>query len=445
MAWEEFRKKIKMKRTGNKPGNVASGGGVGNSILQSGEIIVQRLSAEVSGKAQKYTRIGAREFVEFKYPEVTLENIKSSCENHFKSQLGSDYYCDILAGDQGPSCSSLSHIPNLKVIHVRFVRVSKRKASSHNDVQTYEPLIHPPMKLKRGRASSNVSTCSTPQSFPTSRKALVLASVPGPSCYPKSLSVADMLKLGKNFSKAGGTVVHLFRFDLQQMLWSSVPTDIELYIEDSPIGVGGFREAFKATCSSPAFRNTWVLKKYHEGTLKIIADLGITIEQHTKRIVQMHTLARNFCYQLKAKICNEGVSEEYGEFLHYGEVYFGKLDDGECVTIEEFIPGNFVKYMNNTGIMCTTHSDDKDIGQKAENLAHFSYENSQQKLMVTDIQGSGYSLYDPEVASANLTDADQEVLFCAGNLSNYAIETFKANHVCRKFCKLTRLEEICSV
>ena len=53
MAWEEFRKKIKMKRTGNKPGNVASGSGVGNSILQSGEIIVQRLSAEVSGKAQK--------------------------------------------------------------------------------------------------------------------------------------------------------------------------------------------------------------------------------------------------------------------------------------------------------------------------------------------------------------------------------------------------------
>ena len=92
MAWEEFRKTIKMKRTGNKPGNGASGGGVGNSILQSGEILVQRLSAEVSGKAQKYTRIGAREFVEFKYPEVTLENIKSSCENHFKSQLGSDYY-----------------------------------------------------------------------------------------------------------------------------------------------------------------------------------------------------------------------------------------------------------------------------------------------------------------------------------------------------------------
>ena len=60
MAWEEFRKKINMKRACNKPGNGASGGGVGNSILQSGEIIAQRMSAEVSGKAQKYIRIGAR-------------------------------------------------------------------------------------------------------------------------------------------------------------------------------------------------------------------------------------------------------------------------------------------------------------------------------------------------------------------------------------------------
>ena len=114
--------------------------------------------------------------------------------------------------------------------------------------------------------------------------------------------------------------------------------------------------------------------------MKIIADLGITIEQHTKRLVQMHTVARNFCYQLKAKICIEGVSEEYGECLYYGEVYFGKRDDGGCVTIEEFIPGTFVKYMNNTGIMCTTHSEHKDIGQTAENLAHFSYEKSQMQI-----------------------------------------------------------------
>ena len=45
------------------------------------------------------------------------------------------------------------------------------------------------------------------------------------------------------------------------------------------------------------------------------------------------------------------------------------------ITIEEFIPGNFVNYLNNTGIMCTTQYD---------------VEYSQQKLTVTDIQGSGY-------------------------------------------------------
>ena len=29
--------------------------------------------------------------------------------------------CDVLAGEQGPSCASLDQIPDLKVVHVRFI------------------------------------------------------------------------------------------------------------------------------------------------------------------------------------------------------------------------------------------------------------------------------------------------------------------------------------
>ena len=77
------------------------------------------LSAEVSGKAQKYTRVGAREFVPFEYDEVTVENIKRACLSHFDVREGC--VCDVLAGEQGPSCSSVKQIPNLNVVHVRFV------------------------------------------------------------------------------------------------------------------------------------------------------------------------------------------------------------------------------------------------------------------------------------------------------------------------------------
>jgi hypothetical protein len=54
-AWKNYKTQMKEKRTGKKKNNS------GVRILEEECIVVQRLSADVSGKAQKYTRIGARE------------------------------------------------------------------------------------------------------------------------------------------------------------------------------------------------------------------------------------------------------------------------------------------------------------------------------------------------------------------------------------------------
>jgi hypothetical protein len=48
--------------------------------------------------------------------------------------------------------------------------------------------------------------------------------------------------------------------------------------------------------------------------------------------------------------------------------------------------------------------------------------------MLVDIQGCGVKFYDPEIASSELVE-DGEVLFCAGNLSNTAIDNFPASTV----------------
>ena len=53
--------------------------------------------------------------------------------------------------------------------------------------------------------------------------------------------------------------------------------------------------------------------------------------------------------------------------------------------------------------------------------------------MLLDIQGSGYSLYDPEIASADLID-EGEIFFCCGNLSSTSIDTFKNDHLCNTYC-----------
>ena len=79
-------------------------------------IVVQRLSAEVTGKAQKYSWVGAREFVSFEeFRELTIENIKDACMKHYDITDGS-ISCNVLAGEQGPSCFSVKQIPSFKVL-----------------------------------------------------------------------------------------------------------------------------------------------------------------------------------------------------------------------------------------------------------------------------------------------------------------------------------------
>lgn len=117
-AWNNFATKMKAKRTtrGKK-----KGGSGGETVKE--EIVVQRMSSDVSGKAQKYCRIGPREFVPFQeYGELTLENIITACQKQFANRIERGMVCYVLAGEQGPSCRKIAHIPDMRVIHIRFVK-----------------------------------------------------------------------------------------------------------------------------------------------------------------------------------------------------------------------------------------------------------------------------------------------------------------------------------
>ena len=74
-------------------------------------------------------------------------------------------------------------------------------------------------------------------------------------------------------------------------------------------------------------------------------------------------------------------------------------------------------------------------------FSHYTYVKSRKQLMVLDIQGAAYSLCNPEIASSQLVDEKDNILFCNGNLSSTVIDTFISQHVCNKFCKLLQLHE----
>ena len=72
---------------------------------------------------------------------------------------------------------------------------------------------------------------------------------------------------------------------------------------------------------------------------------------------------------------------------------------------------------------------------------HFSFEKSDGKLMLLDIQGAG-DLCDPEIASSELLSEEDEYQFRIGNLSVEAINKFCQSHSCNTYCKSIGLKAL---
>lgn len=320
-----FKEKMKEKRLNKTPSQDKR-----QRKLQGSELTIQRLSSDVSGKAQKYSRAGPREFVPFdSQEELTIENIKRSCEKYFSSRVGPNLICDVLAGEQSPSCKTVDQIPSLKVIHVRFINrlsvigdtddVTQYDSETSDNFDKASSYHEPPRK--RHVVDKTKSECQLSKTTGRSKKKIDNSS-PTKSMYPVSLSVTEMIKLGK-FNKAtssSSTIVNIFKYDIESFTWSKLPTVVEFSEEKEPFAQGGFRKAFKATSKHPMYSVEWVIKRYLTNAIQEIEDLGQTAEEHTRKTVQMHMLARNFSLQLEQKVKEVNA----GEVPKYGEIYYGE-------------------------------------------------------------------------------------------------------------------------
>ena len=73
-SWEDFEKRVGMKRNAGRESKKAVGE-IPNDIL------VQRISSTASGRLKKYESLDTRDFVPFEdYEELSVENIKEACE-----------------------------------------------------------------------------------------------------------------------------------------------------------------------------------------------------------------------------------------------------------------------------------------------------------------------------------------------------------------------------
>lgn len=99
--------------------------------------------------------------------------------------------------------------------------------------------------------------------------------------------------------------------------------------------------------------------------------------------------------------------------------------NGEYVMIEEYVEGKFQKYVNNDGSLSTTHLA-QELQAKAECLVHFSFIKSKKTLMMLDIQGCEYTLFDPEIASLQC-NVDNGVFCLVWAICQLSLSTFTAS------------------
>ena len=158
-------------------------------------------------------------------------------------------------------------------------------------------------------------------------QSLPVTKVQSPSkAFPKSLSVLEMMKRRKVLNEKTTETIEMCTFELADMAWSQ-PSMVGFSIAKEPFGKGGFREAFKATSKTVGFDSRqWVIKKYLESAVNLIKETKQTLEQHTKKVVQMHMLARNFTKKLEKELRSNDNLQLYGKTLTYKKIYMGRIN-----------------------------------------------------------------------------------------------------------------------
>ena len=244
-----------------------------------------------------------------------------------------------------------------------------------------------------------------------------------------------MMKLGKPITKINSSFlnVELSEFEITNSGWSN-PIVVKFKVEGTPFASGGFRHEFRAK-TEPFDGKEYVLKKYTTESLKNLHRLEETPNAHARKSVQLNALASNFAAQMKNELPNKYLCMEYNSLM-----LVTVMETKEVVTVERFIEGQFIKYVNNDGNVIPTNGHMQDM---AEAFSHFTFVKSNSQLMVLDTQGSNEIMFDPEVATVVDTyDEIGSLNFCMGNMSKEAITTFFRMHKCGSLCKLLKIDSL---
>ena len=117
--------------------------------------------------------------------------------------------------------------------------------------------------------------------------------------FPVSVSIADLLKAGKLVKPNKNKVKLTFeKFDVQKQEWQE-EMEQDVVIETQRFSSGAFRDVFRATSKTAGTQKQWVVKTYNLKAVEaIVVKLSSTTDDHARKQVQMHTVAKHLTQKL---------------------------------------------------------------------------------------------------------------------------------------------------
>ena len=410
----QLRKDLAKKRAGDK-------------VSETHYLYVTHCGPEAVGSAMKFPRLTHVETIPTS--DITLQGIKKACAEKFNQHASKEVILMKDVGGKSIMCSSQLQLS--KPFCVRFVDPSTKSAPNRAPATTRTTPHHYAQS-----AAADLSNYADPP--PTKRRStsesLRVSSSNKKSSVPVSIGQDSLLAIGGVIQPSRDVVtLTIEEFSVATKSWGVLGSSVFI-IDQSKCGEGGFRTAYRARQLGNVVDGKFFVVKKYKGNRGMELIAPNQVMQQTRKHVQMHMFARNFL-----KLMNRDLPESYGKRLVYDKAYLARSTSDEVLFVEPYLTGKFDKYINNNGCIYAPDDDNEEqdeITSKSEAFSHYTFEKTNQKAMVLDIQGVNWMLTDPEVATMD----KKEKLFCSGNLNTKAIAEFICRHVCNKYCEMLKLE-----
>jgi len=205
-----------------------------------------------------------------------------------------------------------------------------------------------------------------------------------------------------------------FTFDPQNSKW--VRERVRVQIAKHPFAQGGMRVVYRMREFDPVMND------------------GEYVEAVAKRFKPDCEEKQYYYDEAMTQMVCESYAQEFnrrrtGFYIGFLPVSVLRIDStGVLYNSEPYLRGEYLKHNDNSG-----HVDTTELLPQA--FSHFTYEASNQTLIVVDIQGVGEYYTDPQIHSFNGEG------FGLGNLGQSGIKKFLQTHKCNKICRSLGLRD----